>query len=110
MDWGDLLGDRQRVEEREDALDGESAARPLRGTRAMHSVEKLADGDDADRVWSFPGGVRRGVAALDRDQQAGVDQDGQGDSGNPDSRLIASRSRTKSSSTGGRASISARKS
>ncbi len=91
-------------------LDEGAPSRPARATSAMDSVQQFTDRDDTDRSLLIPDEcLDHGAFALVRDEQIGVDQDGQGFSGGPASARIARTSAAKSSSTGGAAASSSRK-
>src|SRR5207302_629406 len=84
------------------------AACSARARGAVDAVQQLADGDHADCARLVAGSrVRSFLAALDRDEDIGDDQDGQGSSGAATARRISVRSRANSSSIGGAEAISA---
>jgi len=105
MNARDGLGDRNWLEPGEQMLDECAPPRSLRTSRPMDAVQQLADRDHADGALFVAyerfecGG---GFGPLPLDQQAGIDQDGQGLSGTvPASLRIRRTSSAKSSSTGG---------
>jgi hypothetical protein len=103
MDSRDRLGYRHGFDLGEQSLDERVSARPARPGRSMHSVQKLTDGDRADRPILVANKSLDDLdASLLLDEKVGVDQEGQWLSGAPASRRIRLRSSANSSSTGGR--------
>jgi hypothetical protein len=108
----DLLGDLERPHPGEEVLDERAATRALRTGGSLDAVEKFADRDHTDRtILLADGGInlRVGDAALEVDQQPGVDQDGHGSSGGAADFRIASTSSTNPASGVGAAATSSRK-
>lgn len=101
--------DRHGVELVEDLLDRGVPCDPLAWRCAAHALEELAHRDDADQaVLVTSDRLDSETAALVLDEDAGVDQDGQGDSGGPTLRCASVTSRANLSSTGGSEAISSR--
>ena len=96
----DGLGDRNWLEPGEQVLDECPSACLIRACRSMHPVQQLADCDDADGTLLVADeglDCDGGLSALPFDQQARIDQDGQGLSGTaPASRGMRRMSSTKS--------------
>lgn len=91
-------------------LDESAPPRPPGDSGAVDALQQLADGDDADRALLVADeSLDRRTLALVRDEQVGVDQDGQGLSGGPTSSRMARTSSAKSRSTGGAVSSNSRK-
>ena len=105
MNARDDLGDRNWLEPGEQVLDECAPPRSLRSSCPMDAVQQLADRDHADGArfvaylcFEYGGGL----GPFPLDQQAGIDQDGQGLSGTaPASLRIRRTSSARSSSTGG---------
>jgi hypothetical protein len=75
----DLLGDLERPHPGEQMLDECTATRATRTFGAVDAVQEFADGDHTDRTVLLTYGavnLRVSDAALEVDQQPGVDQDG----------------------------------
>src|SRR5437879_305077 len=93
-------------------LDERAAPRTPSPGRAVHAMQKLAHGDDADRALLFaelPLHLRRTDSVLQVDQQVSVDQDGHDGSGAATLARSARKSLAKSSSGAGAVEISSRK-
>src|SRR5439155_1885407 len=111
VDSSDRFGDRERLEAGKHVLDERPASHAPRTRSAMHAMEQLADGDDADRplfVADERLEPRSRLRMLPLDQEIGVDQDGQAPSGRPTVLRIVRTSAAKSSSTRGADEISSR--
>src|SRR5437588_4490829 len=92
-------------------LNERAASRPASPSRAMHTMQELADRNDTDRALLFaeqPIDLRRTDTVLEVDQQVGVNQEGHEGSGGATVLRSSRRSAANSSSGGGAVSISSR--
>jgi len=109
----DGLGDRNWLEPGEHVFDECAPVCSMRACRPMHPVQQLTDCDDADGTVLVADerlDCDGGLSALPFDQQARIDQDGQGLSGTaPASRRMRRMSSEKSPSTRGAVARSSRK-
>jgi hypothetical protein len=108
----DGLRDRDRVKLGDEVLDKCAAPCPARSRGPMNAMKQFTDSDHADRSLFLAGHAferGRGTAALEIDEQIGVDQDGHGGVGAFSAARMARISSVKASSTGGALAISSRK-
>jgi hypothetical protein len=107
----DLLGDLNCPHASEQMFDECAAASARCAPRAMHAVQELADGDDADRpvlIADRALNIRIGDTALEVDEHVGVDQDSHASSGGPTDSRTARMSRANLESSGGALAINSR--